>query len=630
MRIRVIRLVTAFITFILSFLYMQAGEIIIQENKIGFCSVDGSIMTSVEGYTGDGYADTDRGVGKSISWNVDAEIAVTCYLRWRYGNGGGSGDRPAKLLLNGIVAIDTVNFPHTLTWTNWTISDSVEVDLVAGSNNIRIEAYSADGLGNYDYMIINGESITPSVCIPLYKLNVGQNDQTAGTVSFEPIQEYYAEGTVITLRAESYQGYFFQSWSGDETSADSVFTFPIKRNTKVIAIFLTYGTKMDENLVGYASVQDDKGTPYLVTGGGLGDSVHVTSISELQTYLVNPDPYIVTFSKTFIGTETIKIKSNKTLLGIGNLAHLQGIELQVDEAQNVIIKNVIVSHVTPQDAIEINGASKNIWIDHCEFYSDKEHGTEYYDGLLDIKNESSFITVSWSHFHDHYKTILISSGDQQVADSLIRVTFHHNYFDNCESRLPSIRFGKAHIFNNYYKNCSTAINSRMGACVRIEKNFFNAVGTAVMMEYSQEKGNVELIDNYFGSSTYAQSPTCLLNIPYQYQHILDDEMDLPGLIAGDVVSIDQQRQLPRTYSLTSYPNPFNPITKITFTIPITSIVRLEIFNIMGSKVATLVNQRLFPGQYQIDFNGATLSSGLYLYRLSTIDQSIMKKMILLK
>lgn len=142
MRIRVIHIFIGLITFILTFLYTQAGEIIIQENEIGFCSVDGSIMTSVEGYTGDGYADTDRGVGKSISWNIDAEKEVTCYLKWCYGNGGGSGDRPAKLLLNGIVAIDTVNFPHTLTWTNWTISDSLAIGLMAGSNNIRIEAYS--------------------------------------------------------------------------------------------------------------------------------------------------------------------------------------------------------------------------------------------------------------------------------------------------------------------------------------------------------------------------------------------------------------------------------------------------------------------------------------------------------
>lgn len=80
----------------------------------------------------------------------------------------------------------------------------------------------------------------------------------------------------------------------------------------------------------------------------------------------------------------------------------------------------------------------------------------------------------------------------------------------------------------------------------------------------------------------------------------------------------------------NYPNPFNPATKISFAIPKTSVVQLEIFDILGIKVATLINQKLHTGQYQIEFNGNDLSSGVYLYRLSTTDQSIMKKMILIK
>jgi hypothetical protein len=52
-----------------------AQELIIQENELGFCNVDGNIMTSVQGYTGSGYADTDFGVGKSISWQINVPIA---------------------------------------------------------------------------------------------------------------------------------------------------------------------------------------------------------------------------------------------------------------------------------------------------------------------------------------------------------------------------------------------------------------------------------------------------------------------------------------------------------------------------------------------------------------------------
>ncbi len=104
-------------------------------------------------------------------------------------------------------------------------------------------------------------------------------------------------------------------------------------------------------------------------------------------------------------------------------------------------------------------ASRNIWIDHCELYSDLTHGKDFYDGLLDIKNESSFVTVSWSNIHDHWKASLISSGDEQVGDTVIRATYHHNYFHDCGSRLPSIRFGRAHVFDNYYLNNTT------GSCV---------------------------------------------------------------------------------------------------------------------------------------------------------------------
>jgi pectate lyase len=393
-------------------------------------------------------------------------------------------------------------------------------------------------LSNIDYIIIDGNDIIPTSCTPTYILSVNQNDELAGTVTFEPNQPYYEQGTLVTLRAHASSGYFFQSWSGNVTSSEPNFTFAIDKNTDVTAIFLPEGTSMEPNIIGYAAVQDDYGTPYLVTGGSLGQTVEANSVEALQEYLSSPDPYIVTVSNQIIGTEDIKVKSNKTLLGITDSAHIQGMEIEINGARNVIIQNLKISHVTPADAIVITGQSRNIWIDHCELFSDREHGQDFYDGLLDIKNQSSFITVSWCIFHDHFKTSLISSGDDSVNDIFIRVTYHHNYFYNCGSRLPSIRFGKAHIFNNYYKNCGTAINSRMGACVRVEKNFFENVGTAVMVAYSPQTGSVQLIDNHFGTSAVTTTPACELNIPYGYSDFLDDVNDLPVLITGDSPATD--------------------------------------------------------------------------------------------
>lgn len=629
MRLILIGLCTIFFTLA----SLDAQVLIIQENEMGFCAVDGQIMTSVPGYTGAGYADTDRGVGKSISWSIDAADAGTYTLLWRYANGGGSGDRPARMLLNGSTYLDTLNFPHTGEWTNWTESDSLKVDLVAGTNQIRLEAYSQDGLGNYDYFKVVGEGISPADCVPSYTVEVASSNPDWGTVSYEPVRHYYSEGTEITLEATPNPGYFFQSWSGTVPGATAIHTITVTQNISATAIFLPEGTTADSNLIGYATVQDDRGTPFLVTGGSLGDTVSASSFEELQSYINDPDPMVITLADHLIGPAELKVGSSKTLLGITENAHLENIEVEINGVRNVVIRNMKVSHVTPADAVVITGGSKNIWLDHCDLYSDRDHGHDYYDGLLDIKNESSFITVSWTKFHDHFKTSLIASGDQSVQDSVIRVTYHHNFFFNCGSRLPSIRFGRAHIFNNYYRDCETAINSRMGACVRVEGNYFENVGTAVMMAYSPEPGSVELIDNHFGNSSYSDSPICVLDVPYQYLDRLDDTEDLPEIIAEEIGTgiSDEDYSIIPNWTLSNYPNPFNAQTRIEFSLKERSKVELVIYDIRGRKLTTLLHEKNYSsGIHSLNWDASEIPSGVYLCQFRAGKTVLTSKMLLLK
>jgi hypothetical protein len=80
----------------------------------------------------------------------------------------------------------------------------------------------------------------------------------------------------------------------------------------------------------------------------------------------------------------------------------------------------------------------------------------------------------------------------------------------------------------------------------------------------------------------------------------------------------------------NYPNPFNPLTHIAFSIPIQSNVRLDIFNMMGQKVATLIDEIRPAGSYSVTFNASGLSSGIYIYRIETDSFTATRKMLYLK
>ncbi len=93
----------------------------------------------------------------------------------------------------------------------------------------------------------------------------------------------------------------------------------------------------------------------------------------------------------------------------------------------------------------------------------------------------------------------------------------------------------------------------------------------------------------------------------------------------------QQSAQPLTYSLDqNYPNPFNPSTSISFTLKKSGMTTLEVYNILGSRVATLINRNLSAGSHNINFNAENLPSGVYLYKLSSGNIVLTKKMVLLK
>ncbi len=80
----------------------------------------------------------------------------------------------------------------------------------------------------------------------------------------------------------------------------------------------------------------------------------------------------------------------------------------------------------------------------------------------------------------------------------------------------------------------------------------------------------------------------------------------------------------------NFPNPFNPVTTIQFTVPEKDYVTIKVFDIMGREVTTLVNEHKASGEYKVEFNASDLPSGIYYYRMQAGDFISSRKLILLK
>ncbi|MGA3288329.1 MAG: T9SS type A sorting domain-containing protein [Bacteroidota bacterium] len=96
-------------------------------------------------------------------------------------------------------------------------------------------------------------------------------------------------------------------------------------------------------------------------------------------------------------------------------------------------------------------------------------------------------------------------------------------------------------------------------------------------------------------------------------------------------AINNSPLLPRAITLEqNYPNPFNPSTTIRYFLPTKGLVTLEVFDMLGRKISTLVNQKQFSGPHEVQWNAQNISSGIYFYRLTCNTTIITKKMLFIR
>lgn len=262
----------------------------------------------------------------------------------------------------------------------------------------------------------------------------------------------------------------------------------------------------DVATTGYAT--ENGGT----TGGKGGETIEVSTFDELSDAVKGDDAAIVLITGPIKSTGDIRVGSNKSIIGKDSSVQLEGFTITVKEVSNVILRNFAASKVVGGDSIALNKAT-NVWIDHVDLSSDRDHDKDYYDGLLDITHAADFVTVSNSFIHDHWKATLVghSNSNESEDKGKLHVTYHNNYFKNLNSRVPSFRFGTGHIFNNFYEDVSDGINTRLGAELLVENNIFDGIKKPL---YATDDGFAVARGNDFGGVEVEDLGGSLDSVPY--------------------------------------------------------------------------------------------------------------------
>ena len=296
------------------------------------------------------------------------------------------------------------------------------------------------------------------------------------------------------------------------------------------------------------------------TGGAGGDVVTVTTAANLKSYVETIDtPYIVQVSGTIdlvsIAGGKVSIRSNKTIRGIGENPTIIGELGCKNDSSNIIIEGLNISCPSGYgegDGISIKEDITNVFITKCTLYN-------CYDGCVDITRRSDWVTVSWCKFYfDHAanndRVSLVGGGDDHDDDGKLHITFHHNWFSTqCWQRIPSVRYGRVHIYNNYY-NCPDnlyCVRSRIKAECLIQNNYFDSVNDPYYIyiddEPPEEYGKIGASGNitYNCTGQIDDGDDDVFEPPYSYT--LDDANLVPGLVQYGAGADGQEGYPPHWY-----------------------------------------------------------------------------------
>ena len=300
--------------------------------------------------------------------------------------------------------------------------------------------------------------------------------------------------------------------------------------------------------IGWATRTARTGAAFDVTGGGNAAPIVVKAFADLKTYAADSQARVIhvdgTLGAGWSGSsgDRLEIKSNKTIIGLRPGTQLKA-AIHINNTSNVILRNIVVrgpgsNEDQAWDNINIEGSSKNIWVDHCEFWDGQ-------DGNADVVKGADTVTFTWNIFgyalpgHPHNLSNLIASSDSEPeSDGKLDITFMFNWWKAAMERQPRCRYGYIHVVNNLFTSDSSVAASKLGVTngyncnVRTENNHF--ISQAQPIDLGKQDGAAsvqEAIGNLFESCTGNQKGSgTSFTPPYEYKSAMVPASEVKALV----------------------------------------------------------------------------------------------------
>ncbi|QCB22767.1 pectate lyase [Streptomyces sp. SS52] len=303
------------------------------------------------------------------------------------------------------------------------------------------------------------------------------------------------------------------------------------------------------------------------TGGAGGQTVRATTGTQIHQALCgrasSSTPITIQVEGTINHGNTTKVSgdscstaadrielkqiSNVTIVGVGGGAVFDQLGIHIRESSNIIIQNVTVRNVKKSgsptsnggDAIGMESGVRNVWVDHTTLEASGGE-SEGYDGLFDMKDDTQYVTLSYSTLRNSGRGGLIGSSESDRSNGY--VTFHHNLYENIDSRAPLLRGGIAHMYNNHYKSLNeSGINSRAGAKAKVDNNYFEDSKDVLGTFYTDQAGTWQVSGNIYDNVTWSEregdnnpagpNPTSNTSVSIPYSYDLDAADCVPSVVS---------------------------------------------------------------------------------------------------